>query len=48
MLGSGIGIRFSSPLIKLNTITGNGNNICSGEGGGISIGGLLLQRSVTT
>src|SRR6266545_2874203 len=38
--GSGIGIDFGSPLIQLNTITGNSNNDgCVGGGGGISITG---------
>jgi len=38
--GGGIGISFGSPLIQLNTITSNGNNVCSGGGGGgIRIGG---------
>jgi hypothetical protein len=38
--GGGIGIGFGSPLIQLNTITGNVNNACSGgHGGGITIRG---------
>ncbi len=36
--GAGIGISLGSPLIQLNTITGNHNN-CNGLGGGIGIRG---------
>ena len=32
--GGGIGIASGSPLIQLNTITGNGNMGCNGGGGG--------------
>jgi hypothetical protein len=37
--GSGIGINFGSPLIQLNTITGNSNDVLGGGGGGILISG---------
>jgi hypothetical protein len=40
-IGAGIGIFSGSPLIQLNTITGNINDVCNigGEGGGIYISG---------
>jgi hypothetical protein len=37
--GSGIGINFGSPLIRLNTITGNINDVTIGGGGG----GILIS-----
>src|SRR5262249_16961561 len=38
--GAGIWINFGSPLIQLNTITGNGDDFsCPGDGGGIQVNG---------
>jgi hypothetical protein len=38
--GAGIWINFGSPLIQLNTITNNGDDIsCPGKGGGIQVNG---------
>ena len=38
-VGAGISIHFGSPLIQRNTITNNRLSECTGDGGGISIGG---------